>query len=98
MKKIFLLFLVLCGFVLNLQAQRSPVVELSKYAPEEYKRTLYRVHNFDTDNTKQPALVMYLHGASGRGNDNTSQMKQGGIKLIEDYLVSHKMNACFVVP
>ena len=35
MKKIFWLILVLCGFVLNLQAQRSPVVELSKYVPEE---------------------------------------------------------------
>ncbi|MCQ2198069.1 MAG: hypothetical protein MJZ60_11165 [Bacteroidaceae bacterium] len=60
MKKIIMLFLVLYGFVLNLQAQRSPVVELSKYAPEEYKGTLYRMRNFGTDNTKQPALVSDL--------------------------------------
>ena len=98
MKKIIWLIIVLCGFVLNLQAQRSSVVELSKYAQEEYQGTLYRVRNFHTTQDKQPALVIYLHGASGRGDDNTSQMKQGGIKLIEDYLVSHKMNACFIVP
>lgn len=39
----------------------------------------YREARIDAANGDKPALVIYMHGASGRGNDNIRQMRQQGI-------------------
>lgn len=44
------------------------------------------------------ALVVYLHGGSSCGTDNTTQMQEPGIDSIGSYLVSHQMPAVFIVP
>lgn len=44
------------------------------------------------------ALVIYLHGGSSKGNDNTTQMGEAGIDSIAGYLESRQMEALFVVP
>ena len=44
------------------------------------------------------ALVIYLHGGSSCGTDNTTQMNEPGIDSIANYLSSHHKAAVFVVP
>ena len=44
------------------------------------------------------ALVVYLHGNSGSGDDNLSQMGHAGIYSIYDYLKAQHVNAVLVVP
>lgn len=44
------------------------------------------------------ALVVYLHGRSGSGDDNLSQMGHEAIYSIYDYLKAHHVNAVLVVP
>ena len=46
----------------------------------------YREARIDAENNDKPALVIYMHGASGRGSDNTRQMRQHGIYSIYDYM------------
>lgn len=46
----------------------------------------------------QPALVIYLHGGSSKGNDNETQMKEAGIDSIANYLEKKRMNAVYIVP
>lgn len=46
----------------------------------------------------QPALVVYLHGGSSKGNDNETQMKEAGIDSIANYLETKQMNATYIVP
>lgn len=51
-----------------------------------------------TDTATSKALVIYLHGGSSCGTDNTTQMKEPGIDSIANYLVRHKMSSVFIVP
>ena len=44
------------------------------------------------------ALVIYLHGGSSCGTDNTTQMNESGIDSIANFLFSHHKAAVFVVP
>ena len=50
------------------------------------------------DTATSKALVIYLHGGSSCGTDNTTQMKEPGIDSIANYLVRHKMSSVFIVP
>jgi predicted peptidase len=44
------------------------------------------------------SLVLYLHGGSSKGSDNTTQLGEKGIDSISSYLVSHRINSLFLVP
>lgn len=48
--------------------------------------------------TDKPALVVYLHGGTHRGNDNTSQLLEPAVDSIANYLEAHHIHAVFVVP
>lgn len=56
----------------------------------------YRVAH--TSGTGNPALVIYLHGGSSKGNDNDTQMKEAGIDSIANYLDFKQLNAVYLVP
>lgn len=56
----------------------------------------YRVAH--TNGLGNPALVIYLHGGSSKGNDNDTQMKEAGIDSIANYLALKKLNAVHLVP
>ena len=58
----------------------------------------YRKACFDNGSGEASALVIYLHGGTSKGNDNTTQMEEAGIDSIYNYLAAHAMNATFVVP
>ena len=47
---------------------------------------------------ERPAVVVYLHGGSSKGDDNTTQMGEQGISLITNYLTSNRVNALMLVP
>ena len=44
------------------------------------------------------ALVIYLHGGSQRGNDNSAQLSESGVEKIYKYLVSNNISAAMLVP
>ena len=58
----------------------------------------YREAHIDAANGDKPALFIYMHGASGRGSDNTRQMHQLGIYSIYDYMQQHGIKGYFLVP
>jgi predicted peptidase len=58
----------------------------------------YREAFIDVQEGSSPALVIYLHGASGRGDDNLRQMRQAGIYAIQDYMKKHGIRGYLLVP
>lgn len=58
----------------------------------------YRKANIEGNIGDAKALVIYLHGGSSCGTDNTTQMNEAGIDSIANYLSSHHKAAVFVVP
>lgn len=56
----------------------------------------YRVTHIS--GTGKPALVIYLHGGSSKGNDNETQMGEAGIDSIANYLESRQIDAIYLVP
>ena len=48
--------------------------------------------------TAPAAIVIYLHGGSGAGNDNEQQLRSPGIGDIYDYLTEQGIKAYFIVP
>ena len=56
----------------------------------------YRVAHISGDG--QPALVIYLHGGSSKGNDNETQMKEASIDSIANYMEKKQMNVVYIVP
>ena len=45
-----------------------------------------------------PSVIVYLHGGSAKGNDNSKQMEEPGIKTIADYASAKGISAVFIVP
>lgn len=89
------LLLLLC---LNSMAQN----QLPDFSFEQVKMSNitmpYRKATIAPVQGEKPAVVIYLHGGSSKGNDNTTQMNELGIELIANYLQSNHINALFLVP
>lgn len=58
----------------------------------------YREAINSTNSRKAPCLVIFLHGHSGSGDDNQSQMANQGINAILNYLKKSKTQAIMLVP
>lgn len=58
----------------------------------------YRKANIENKADNDKSLVIYLHGGSSCGTDNTTQMKEPGIDSIANYLICNNKHAVFVVP
>lgn len=58
----------------------------------------YRYVTINEDDSCKPALVIYLHGGSSKGEDNERQMLEAGIDSIANYLTEKKIQAFFLVP
>ena len=58
----------------------------------------YRKASIELNSTSKPALVLYLHGGTSRGNDNEAQLKEKAVGVIADYLTRMNIPAIFIVP
>ena len=58
----------------------------------------YRAAVVSGSSDNSPALVVYLHGKHGSGNDNIRQMDNQGIYAIYDYFADNKISAIVLVP
>ena len=58
----------------------------------------YREAFINVQDGSSPALVIYLHGSSGRGDDNLRQMRQQGVYAIQDYMKKHGIRGYLLVP
>lgn len=77
-------------------------LKLNQFKAFEYdidgKIIKYRASVNMADHEAAPALVVYLHGMSGCGDDNLANMMSPGIYEIFDYLKMESINAVMVVP
>lgn len=46
----------------------------------------------------KPALAIYMHGGTSKGDDNTKQMAEKGIDSIANYIVASSLPTVFIVP
>jgi len=58
----------------------------------------YRKAEICHNGTELPALVLYLHGGSARGEDNEAQLKENAVSVISQYLIDNGIAATFIVP
>lgn len=68
------------------------------FTPKESGDIRYQVLENRTDGAEKAALVVYLHGRSGSGEDNETQMQQAGVEAIGKYIVKNGISAYFLVP
>ncbi|MDE6395551.1 MAG: hypothetical protein K2K77_09425, partial [Duncaniella sp.] len=108
MKKLYIiiLFSILIGNLCNLSyAQHNHSV------PKEIKDAFtaktdtvdahiiqYRESLISPEVSDSAALVIFLHSAGGRGNDNLSHLGMPAVKDIYDYLKQHNLHAYFIAP
>ena len=58
----------------------------------------YRKADISHDGIIKPALVLYLHGGTSRGNDNEAQLQEKAVGIICQYLTSHSIATTLIVP
>ena len=58
----------------------------------------YRMAQIGSDSIVQPILVIFLHSAGGRGDDNKTQLGMPAVEDILRYLQAKNMSAYFLVP
>lgn len=67
------------------------------FMPKVHNGIRYQVMENIGDGDVEPALVVYLHGGSGRGEDNRTQMNQT-VADIAKYIRKNSVPALFLVP
>ena len=58
----------------------------------------YRRAEINVKNGATPSVIIYLHGGSSKGSDNTKQMDEPAILQIAEYARDHGISAVFLVP
>ena len=69
-----------------------------QFEPKEFAGVKYQEFAKLSSDDKMPALLIYLHGKSGSGEDNERQMRVPSVWDIEKYLRESKMPIYFIVP
>jgi len=102
-----ILLIYVCLFTTgNARAERTPPIEytvlLDDFAAREITAAegvlKYREAFIQGKDDSRPVLVIYLHGASGRGNDNTRQLRQHGVHFIHAYMKRNSIRGYIIVP
>jgi predicted peptidase len=76
-------FLFSLGILPSLFSQTS-MFSYEKYVSEKGDTLKYRLHFPDADTLRKFPLVIFLHGAGERGNDNEAQLKWGVMNFVTD--------------
>lgn len=58
----------------------------------------YRRGEINLEDGVAPSVVVYLHGGSAKGDDNSKQMSEPAIMQIAEYVRDHGISAIFLVP
>ncbi len=87
-KKLKLLFIALIGCFTCLSAQAQPSrFSVEHYINEKGDTLNYRMLYPDYDTLRKYPLVIFLHGAGERGNDNDAQLKWGVMNFATDEMM-----------
>lgn len=86
---------------INAPAQEQEDSNEASFSFEEYHsgsiRMPYR-QAVITGSSSPSKLVVYLHGGTNKGNNNTSQMNEPGIDSIARFISEHYLNSVFIIP
>lgn len=58
----------------------------------------YRKAAFNIGEEKPAALILYLHGGTSRGDDNTAQLDEPAVSAISRHVSAHGLHAVLIVP
>lgn len=58
----------------------------------------YRKAAFKIGEEKPAALILYLHGGTSRGDDNTAQLDEPAVSAISRHVSAHGLHAVLIVP
>lgn len=93
-----LVFTLLLAFTMtNLPAQFQQLYEKKEFVRDGDTLRYRMLYPVNYDATKKYPLVLFLHGAGERGNDNEAQLLHGG-RLFADSLMREKYPAIVVFP
>lgn len=96
MKKILLSFLIICYITGTISAQDLNEYQKKEYVNPEGKILPYRIlYPANYDKTKKYPLILFLHGAGERGNDNEKQLTHGAKLFLKDE--NRNNYPCFVI-
>lgn len=93
-------FCAACGLESYAQSKSADLLNVfvERTAKVGKKKLKFREVLTARQDTAAPAIVIFLHGGSGAGNDNKRQMETPGVRHIYDYLNEHAIKAYFLVP
>ena len=94
----FRLFLSVALLSVAMLSAASPYAAAREFIPKTWKGVRYQEMVCRPDTSAPCALVVFLHGRSGSGTDNVTQLNQEGVRAIASYLSENKVNAKFIVP
>ena len=92
--RLTILLVMLCFSFLKLHAQ-PPRFSVEHFINEKGDTLNYRMLFPDADTMRKYPLVIFLHGAGERGNDNDAQLKWGVMNFATDEMM--KMHPAFVI-
>jgi len=69
-----------------------------QFEPKEFAGVKYQEFAKLSSDDKMPALLIYLHGKSGSGEDNERQIHVPSVWDIHDFLLKSEMSIYFIVP
>ncbi len=94
--KALVLFLIFCGYAAS--SQDLSMFEKKEYTSRDGKKLLYRIlYPEHYDRNKKYPLLLFLHGAGERGNDNEKQLIHGSKQFL-DSQVRKRFPAIVVFP
>src|SRR5205809_5081042 len=82
-KELVILTAIFCCLYLTATAQ-PPRFSVQQYINDKGDTLRYRMLYPDADTLRKYSLVVFLHGAGERGNDNEAQLKWGVTKFATD--------------
>jgi len=94
-KQVSLILTLLCYSITNFLSAQSSRFSFNEYINNDQDTLNYRLLNPDANLLRKFPLVIFLHGAGERGNNNQSQLKWGVMNFATDQAMS--MHPAFVM-
>jgi predicted peptidase len=95
LQALLVVFMFLAQSFINSADCQPSLFSYEKYVNSSGDSLLYRKLSPDYDTMRKFPLVIFLHGAGERGNDNQAQLKWGVMNFATDQ--NMKLHPCFVI-